>query len=170
MISNTDSTLLVYSTEHMRVKGYTGKGAQATVSVGVRGCAVRWVFLRVRFRALRAPAASALRRGQGLPPLSPPFLRQWHSSPAALRTGFNSGIRTLSSTTETPASLRSDGVRDHHGMPFGFLRNRRSASPGSPIRTQNLLIQIQHSEFCTFPAMPTRDELRSYSQRRTAAL
>jgi hypothetical protein len=36
MISNTDSTLLVYSTEHIRVKVYTGKGAQATVSVGVR--------------------------------------------------------------------------------------------------------------------------------------
>ena len=35
MISNTDSTLLVYSPEHMRVKVYTGR-AQATVSVGVR--------------------------------------------------------------------------------------------------------------------------------------
>ena len=26
MISNTDSTLLIYSTEHMRVKAYTGRG------------------------------------------------------------------------------------------------------------------------------------------------
>jgi len=32
------------------------------------------------------------------------------------------------SAIEKPASLRSDGVRDHPGMPFGFLRNRRSAS------------------------------------------
>jgi len=29
------------------------------------------LFWRVQFRALRTPAASALRRGQGLPPLSP---------------------------------------------------------------------------------------------------
>jgi hypothetical protein len=40
MISNTDSILLTYSTGHMRVKAYTGKGEQATVSVGVRGRAV----------------------------------------------------------------------------------------------------------------------------------
>jgi len=40
MISNTGSTLLVYSTEHIHVKVYTGRGAKATVSVGVRGCAV----------------------------------------------------------------------------------------------------------------------------------
>src|SRR2546426_2616684 len=44
MISNTDSTLLIYSTEHMRVKVYNGPGAQATVSVGVPGCTVRCVF------------------------------------------------------------------------------------------------------------------------------
>src|SRR5712692_4707983 len=44
MISNTDSTLLVYSTEHIRVKVYKGLGAQATVSAGVRGCTVRCVF------------------------------------------------------------------------------------------------------------------------------
>jgi hypothetical protein len=40
------------------------------------------------------------RQGQGLPPLSPhPFLRLRHRS---------------------SASLRSDGVRDYPGMPFGF--------------------------------------------------
>src|SRR5438094_2297113 len=43
MISNTDSTLLIYSTEHILVKAYTGR-SQATLSVGVRGCTVRCVF------------------------------------------------------------------------------------------------------------------------------
>jgi hypothetical protein len=37
MISNTDSMPFVYSTQHIRVKVYKGKGAQATVSVGVMG-------------------------------------------------------------------------------------------------------------------------------------
>jgi hypothetical protein len=31
---------LIYSTEHIRVKVYLGGKAQATVSVGVRGCIV----------------------------------------------------------------------------------------------------------------------------------
>jgi hypothetical protein len=39
MISNTDSILFVYSTEHIRVKVYSSR-AQATVSVGVWGCTV----------------------------------------------------------------------------------------------------------------------------------
>jgi len=30
----------------------------------------------------------------------------------------------LSSTIEKPSSLRSDGVRDHPGMSFGFLQEQ----------------------------------------------
>jgi len=40
MISNIDSTLLVYSAEYIHVKVYIGRGARATVLVGVRGCTV----------------------------------------------------------------------------------------------------------------------------------
>src|SRR5262249_24434382 len=53
--------------------------AQATGSVGVRGC-TPGEFGRVRFRALRASAASALRRGQGLP-LSPHYFSASGTSP-----------------------------------------------------------------------------------------
>src|SRR6266436_8024346 len=62
MISNTDSTLLIYSTEHMRVKAYEGRGPGDGFSrrAGMHRLMLSW---RVRFRALRAPAASALRRG-----------------------------------------------------------------------------------------------------------
>jgi len=32
-----------------------------------------------------------------------------------------------------PASLRSDGVRDHPGMPFGFLPEKAFSFAGIPI-------------------------------------
>jgi hypothetical protein len=56
MISNTDSTLLKYSTEHIRVKVYSGKGPRRRFQSGC-GDAPSEAFGRVRFRALRAPAA-----------------------------------------------------------------------------------------------------------------
>jgi hypothetical protein len=86
MISNTDSTLLIYFTEHIRVKAYTRQGGPGNGFSRRAGMHRPMRFWRVRFRALRAPAASS--------------------------------------------------VRDHPGMPFGFLRNKRSASPESPITTQ----------------------------------
>src|SRR5260370_22568375 len=51
MISNTDSMLCVYSTEHIRVKVYLGGKTRATVSVGVRGRTV--VTQRVHHRRQR---------------------------------------------------------------------------------------------------------------------
>jgi hypothetical protein len=36
-----------------------------------------------------------------------------------------------------PASLRSDGVRDHPGMPFGFLSETAFAFGGIPISFRN---------------------------------
>jgi hypothetical protein len=62
-----------------------------------------------------------LRQGQGLPPLSPAPL-----SPLAalfLRCApdkFSLTKPNTSCTIEMPASLRSEGVRVHPGMPFGF--------------------------------------------------
>src|SRR5580704_15509004 len=57
MISNTDSMLCVYSTEHIRVKVYLRGKAQATVLIGVRGCTVRCVFsgCDLERHALRPP-------------------------------------------------------------------------------------------------------------------
>jgi len=90
-------------------------------------------FWRVRFRGLRAPAASGLRRGQGLPPLPrTPFSASGILPP--LRSGQVSldEAEHFPAPIEKPGSLRSDGVRDHPGMPFTFLRSRRSTSPESP--------------------------------------
>jgi hypothetical protein len=54
----------------MRVKVYKGRGPRQRFQSAC-GMHRPMRFWRVRFRALPAPAASALRRGQGLPPLSP---------------------------------------------------------------------------------------------------
>src|SRR5258705_11141561 len=64
MISNTDSTLLIYFTEHMRVKAYKGRGPGNGFSrrAGMHRLMLSW---RGGFMALRAPAASALWRGGG---------------------------------------------------------------------------------------------------------
>jgi hypothetical protein len=40
--------------------------------------------------------------------------------------------RDSSRTIEKPASLRSDGVRDHPGMPFGFLPEQAFSFAGIP--------------------------------------
>ncbi|MBZ5634873.1 MAG: hypothetical protein LAO55_17260, partial [Acidobacteriia bacterium] len=37
-----------------------------------------------------------------------------------------------SCTIEVPASLRSDGVRDHPGMPFGFIPDSAFGFAGIP--------------------------------------
>jgi hypothetical protein len=73
--------------------------------------------------AIRGPCHCVLRRGQGLPPLSPVPL----SSLAALflrcaLDKFSFTKPNTSCTIEMPASPRSEGVRVHPGMPFG-LRN-----------------------------------------------
>ena len=61
MISNIDSMLFVYFTEHIRVKVYLGGKAQATVSVGVRGCTGEGEKLRACSSAGRAPALQVSR-------------------------------------------------------------------------------------------------------------
>jgi hypothetical protein len=67
MISNTDSIVLIYSTEHMRVKVYLGRGSRQQFQSAC-GDARLMRFLRVRFRGLRAPAASTLRGDKGCRP------------------------------------------------------------------------------------------------------
>ena len=63
------------------------------------------------------------RGGQGLPPFPAPL------SPLAeldLRFAPDRFLLTKANTSytiEMPASLRTDGVRDHRGMPFGFIRD-----------------------------------------------
>ena len=86
-------------------------------------------FWRVRFRALRAPAASALRRGQR----ERPFLRNGALPP------LRSGQVSLDEAEHFPAQSRSQ--RRYAPMVFGIipecrsasLRNERSASPESAI-------------------------------------
>src|SRR5437879_8145511 len=96
MISNTDSTLLIYSAEHMRVKAYTGRrlGDGFSRRAGMHRLMRFW---RVRFRWLRAPAASALRRGQGLPSTIekpvPTFRWCSGSSRNAVRLPFGTGVQ-----------------------------------------------------------------------------
>jgi hypothetical protein len=88
-------------------------------------------FWRVRFRALRAPAASALRRGQGLPP--PFHARLSPLAALCLRCAPDKSLLTKLNTSQhnrKPASLRSDGVRDHPGMPFGFPLERAFSFTG----------------------------------------
>src|ERR1700730_15571053 len=71
MISKTDSLLSIYSKRNIRVKAYTGR-ARVTVQ-SARGDAPSDAW-RVRFRALRAQAASASKAGARAAALSPhPF-------------------------------------------------------------------------------------------------
>jgi len=73
-----------------------------------------------------------LRRGQGLPPLSPhPFLR-FDALPRFAPEKYLLTKPNTSCTIEMPASLRSDGVRDHLGMPFGFLLEYAFSFAGIP--------------------------------------
>jgi hypothetical protein len=68
MISNINSTFLVYSTEYIRVKVRKGREPRQRFQ---SACEMHrpMRFWRVRLRALPAPAVSALRRKQGLPSL-----------------------------------------------------------------------------------------------------
>src|SRR6266567_3330977 len=50
--------------------------------------------------------------------------------------------QTLSSTIEKPASLRSDGVRDHPGMPFGFPPEQAFSFAGIPTHSPHFLFQL----------------------------
>jgi hypothetical protein len=81
MISNTDSIRLIYFTKHMRVKVYKRLGARQRFQTAY-GEHRLMRFWRVRFRRLRAPAASACRGTRAaanfpasLSPLAASFLR-----------------------------------------------------------------------------------------------
>ncbi|PYS21161.1 MAG: hypothetical protein DMG11_28435 [Acidobacteria bacterium] len=119
MISNTDSILLIYPTEHIRVKVYKGLGAQATVSVG--GDAPSDAFLAGAIQSAARSDRFSVEAGTRatapfLAPLSPLAAFFLRCAPdRLLLTKPNT-----SCTIELPASLRSEGVRDHPGMPFGF--------------------------------------------------
>ena len=86
--------------------------------------------------AISAPGSLCAEAGQGLPlfpaplcPLAACFLRC--APDRFLLTKPNTFL-----TIELPASLRSDGVRDHPGMSFGFPSEERSASPESPLEAK----------------------------------
>ena len=89
--------------------------------------------------ALRARVASVLRRGQGLPPLSPhPFLRTPFSASGILPS-LRSGQVSLDEAEHFTA--QSSCQRRYAPMVFGIIpecrsasfRNERSASPESPV-------------------------------------
>jgi len=88
----------------------------------MRPCLERWS----RSRFLCAAA------GQGLPPFPAPL------SPLAaffLRCAPDRFLLTkpnTSCTIKLPASLCSDGVRDHPGMPFGLLSEKAFSFAGIP--------------------------------------
>jgi len=97
--------------------------------------------------AARAPgplcAEAGTRAAAPFPaPLSPP-------AASILRFASDRFLLTkpnTSCTIELPASLRSDGVRDHPGMPFGIIPASRSASPESPVSThENFGIRTMRS-------------------------
>ena len=96
-------------------------------------------FWRVRFRGLRAPAASALRRGQGAPFPAPLFSASGALPPLGSGQVSLDEAEHFRSTIEKPASIRSDGVLDHPGMPFGFPPERAFSFTGIP-KVQQLLI------------------------------
>ena len=79
-----------------------------------------------------APRFLCAEAGQGLPPFPAPL-----SSPVAsfLRCAPNRFLLTKPNTYRTielPASPRSDGVRDHPGIPFGFPSERAFSFTGIP--------------------------------------
>jgi len=110
----------------MLVKVYKGR-VQVTVSVGVRGMHRPMRFWRVRFRALRAPAASALRRGQG----PRPFPRTAFS-PSGILPPRRSGQVSLDEAGHFPAQSRSQ--RRYTPMVFGIIPEFRSASLGTGLQ------------------------------------
>jgi hypothetical protein len=59
--------------------------------------------------------------GQGLPPFPAPLCPLEASFLRCAPDRFRLTKPNTSCKIELPASLRSDGVRDHPGMPFGFL-------------------------------------------------
>jgi hypothetical protein len=83
--------------------------------------------------AIRALGSLCAEAGKRTAPLSPhPFLRWRHSSSATLRIGLLLTKPNTSCTIEMPASLRSDGVWVHPGMPFGFLSELAFRFTGIP--------------------------------------
>jgi len=79
------------------------------------------------------PVAAGHRAGAYLKALLPQLRRQsGHVVAIDGSQPFSLTKPNTSSTIEKPASLRSDGVRDHPGMPFGIIPESRSRSPGIP--------------------------------------
>ena len=86
----------------------------------------------VRICFFRTAGCYSTGRGKGLRPLP-----HTPSSPRPSRLRFAPDRFLLtkpntSCTIEMPASLRSDGVRDHPGMPFGFPPERAFSFTGIP--------------------------------------
>jgi len=82
--------------------------------------------------AIRAPGSLCAEAGtgRGRPFPGTPFL----ASSAPLRCASDRYSLTkpnFQHDRDASVALRSDGVRDHPGMTFGFPRNERSASPES---------------------------------------
>src|SRR5436309_3221736 len=142
MISNTGSTLLVYSTEHIRVKVYTGRGPRQRFQSAC-GDAPSDAFLagaiQSAARSGRFSVEAGTRAAAPFPaPLSPLAALCLRCAPDK----FLLTKQTLSSTIEKPASLRSDGVRDHPGMPFGFPPEQAFSFAGIPTHSPHFLFQL----------------------------
>jgi hypothetical protein len=72
--------------------------------------------------------------GQGLPPFPAPLSPLAASFPRFAPDTFLLTNLNTSCTIELPASLRSDGVRDHPGMAFGFPPEQAFSFAGIPTR------------------------------------
>jgi hypothetical protein len=76
--------------------------------------------------------------GQGLPPFPAPLSPLVASFLRCARDRFLLTKPITSCTIEVPASLCSDGVRDHPGMPFGIIPDLAFGLAGIPTRGDGL--------------------------------
>jgi len=120
MISNTDSTFLIYSTEHMLIKVYKGRGVQATVSAGVRD-APSDAFLAGAIRSAARSGRFSVEAGTRAAPFPEPrsplaalYLRcapgQVSLDEAEQSPGRRSITRTAPSRRESAASRTTAGL------------------------------------------------------------
>ena len=133
MISNTDSTLLVYSAEYMRVKVKKGRGPGKCFSLwGKKN--TTFFFWGVKEKN-PPPRPFRLRRGKGPPP-SPPPPPPPHKNPPSRRFGqvsLDEAEHFLHNRDASVATLRwcsgssRNAVRNHPGFSVRLRRNPQRA-------------------------------------------
>src|SRR5882724_8684309 len=113
----------------------------------------------------RCPRSESLcaEAGQGLPPFPAPL------SPLAasfLRCAPDKFLLTkpnTSSTIKVPASLRSDGVRVHPGMPFGIIADLAFGFAGIPTKCGNSSTSLSRATSAL--ALGSLPDVNHYRQR-----